>query len=196
MRRRYFLGLDGARGLSVSPCVGLAQRAVPARIGFLGGTSSSIGQTLLSCFLLGMRKFGWVEGRDFNLEIRWTEIQRQTRAIAPQKVAVFFSDLLDAVVVRKLHESNIRLAVVDEVHNWKGNANGSGQFRASFANAVPHKLLMTATPLQMGAEEMDRIFSYAATAGGTTAVVLDHIRGAKGLVSNCLHANYEFVKAL
>ncbi len=133
---------------------------------------------------------------DKDLEIRWTEIQRQTRAIAPQKVAVFFSDLLDAVVVRKLHESNIRLAVVDEVHNWKGNANGSGQFRASFANAVPHKLLMTATPLQMGAEEMDRIFSYAATAGGTTAVVLDHIRGAKGLVSNCLNANDEFVKAL
>ena len=31
------------------------------------------GQTLLSCFLSGLRKFGWTEGRDFKLEVRWTE---------------------------------------------------------------------------------------------------------------------------
>lgn len=130
------------------------------------------------------------------LQMHWDEIQRQPRNVDASTIVGFFSDLMDAVVQRKLHESNISLAVVDEVHNWKGNAHGSSQFRASFADAIPSKLLMTATPLQMGAEEMVRIFSYAASAGGQTAAVLDRIRGKDGLVSNCLAANDEFVKAL
>jgi putative ABC transport system substrate-binding protein len=73
MRRREFIGLVGAACVSVSPFVARAQRAKPARVGFLGGTSSSVGQTLLSCFLSSMRKLGWTEGRDFKLEVRWTE---------------------------------------------------------------------------------------------------------------------------
>ena len=73
MRRREFIGLVGAACVSVSPFVARAQRAVPARVGFLGGSSSPVGQTLLSCFLSGLRKFGWTEGRDFKLEVRWTE---------------------------------------------------------------------------------------------------------------------------
>jgi ABC-type uncharacterized transport system substrate-binding protein len=73
MRRREFIGLAGAACLSVSPFAAQAQRAVPARVGFLGGSSSAIGQTLLSCFLSELRKFGWTDGRDFKLEVRWTE---------------------------------------------------------------------------------------------------------------------------
>jgi putative ABC transport system substrate-binding protein len=42
-------------------------------VGFLGGSSSAVGQTLLSCFLSELRKFGWTEGRDYKLEVRWTE---------------------------------------------------------------------------------------------------------------------------
>ena len=34
---------------------------------------SAVGQTLLSCFLSEFRKLGWTEGRDFKLEVRWTE---------------------------------------------------------------------------------------------------------------------------
>ena len=37
------------------------------------GSSSAVGQTLLSCFLSEFRKLGWTEGRDFKLEVRWTE---------------------------------------------------------------------------------------------------------------------------
>lgn len=73
MRRRAFLGLAGAAVLSASPFAVQAQRAVPARLGFLGGSSSAIGQTLLSCFLAEMRKLGWIDGKDFKLEVRWTE---------------------------------------------------------------------------------------------------------------------------
>ena len=73
MRRREFIGLASAACLSVSAFAARAQRAVPARVGFLGGSSSAVGQTLLSCFLSELRKFGWTEGRDFKLELRWTE---------------------------------------------------------------------------------------------------------------------------
>ncbi|MGX1325277.1 putative ABC transport system substrate-binding protein [Bradyrhizobium sp. USDA 377] len=73
MGRREFIGMVGAACVSVSPFVARAQRSVPARVGFLGGTSSPVGQTLLACFLSGLRKFGWTEGRDFKLELRWTE---------------------------------------------------------------------------------------------------------------------------
>jgi putative ABC transport system substrate-binding protein len=73
VRRREFIGLASAACLSVSAFAARAQRAVPARVGFLGGSSSAVGQTLLSCFLSELRKFGWTEGRDFKLEVRWTE---------------------------------------------------------------------------------------------------------------------------
>src|SRR2546423_252873 len=73
MRRREFIGLVSAACLPASPFVARAQRAVSARVGFLGGSSSSVGQTLLSCFLSGLGRFGWIEGRDFKLEVRWTE---------------------------------------------------------------------------------------------------------------------------
>jgi putative ABC transport system substrate-binding protein len=73
MRRREFIGLASAACLSVSTFAARAQRAVPARVGFLGGSSSAVGRTLLSCFLSELRKFGWTEGRDFKLEVRWTE---------------------------------------------------------------------------------------------------------------------------
>ena len=73
MRRREFLRLGGAGCLIISPLRARAQRAAPAKIGFLGGTSSTVGQTLLSCFLSELRNRGWTEGRDFKLEIRWTE---------------------------------------------------------------------------------------------------------------------------
>src|SRR5262245_59811040 len=70
MRRREFIGLVSAACLA-APAFGA--RSAPARVGFLGGSSSPVGQTLLSCFLSELRKLGWTEGRDFKLEIRWTE---------------------------------------------------------------------------------------------------------------------------
>ncbi|MES2978009.1 MAG: helicase-related protein [Pseudomonadota bacterium] len=133
---------------------------------------------------------------DETLRKRWLLIERKADTAGQNKISAFFSDLLDAVVLRKLHESNIKLAVVDEVHNWKGSANGSTQFKATFAKAVPHKLLMTATPLQLGPEEMARIFGYAVTPDGPTSRVLDLIAGDDGLVSRCLDANNEFLKSL
>lgn len=57
----------------MAPFGARAQRAAPARVGFLGGSSSTAGQALLSCFLAELTKIGWTEGRDFKLEIRWTE---------------------------------------------------------------------------------------------------------------------------
>ncbi|HKH00169.1 MAG TPA: ABC transporter substrate-binding protein [Bradyrhizobium sp.] len=73
MNRREFIGLAGAACVSVMPFAARAQRSVPARVGFLGGSSSPAGQALFSCFISELRKFGWTEDRDFKLEVRWTE---------------------------------------------------------------------------------------------------------------------------
>lgn len=73
MRRREFIGLACAGWLSAATFAARAQRPAPARVGFLGGSSSAVGLRLLSCFLSEMRNFGWTEGRDFKLEVRWTE---------------------------------------------------------------------------------------------------------------------------
>lgn len=73
MKRREFIGLAGAACVSVMSFAARAQRSVPPRVGFLGGSSSTAGQALLSCFMSELRKFGWTEGRDFKLEVRWTE---------------------------------------------------------------------------------------------------------------------------
>jgi putative tryptophan/tyrosine transport system substrate-binding protein len=73
MKRREFIRLTAAAFVSMAPFSARAQRSVPARVGFLGGSSSAAGQALLSCFTSELRKFGWNEGRDFTLEVRWTE---------------------------------------------------------------------------------------------------------------------------
>jgi ABC-type uncharacterized transport system substrate-binding protein len=46
---------------------------MPLKLGYPGGGSTSGGQALLTCFLAGLRELGWIEGKYFIMEIRWTE---------------------------------------------------------------------------------------------------------------------------
>lgn len=133
---------------------------------------------------------------DASLRERWNGILRDLDHVASNAVTSFFSDLLDRVVALKLRKANIELAVVDEVHNWKSGANGSEQFRDHFADAIPHKLLMSATPFQLAEDEMARIFGFATKDDGPTAQVVNRIHGEQGLVARCLQANEAFVVAL
>ena len=71
MRRREFLGLVGAAAawpLGVS-----AQRAKQAIIGYLFTSAPDAAgqQGLIGSFREGMRDLGYVEGRDFTLELRF-----------------------------------------------------------------------------------------------------------------------------
>jgi superfamily II DNA or RNA helicase len=134
---------------------------------------------------------------DGDVEVRrvWNEIVRDPAAIGQGGIKNFFADLLDRVISHKLEQSGIQLAVVDEVHNWKSGANGARDFRQNFADAIPRKLLMSATPFQLAEGEMRKVFGFAIRPGGPTQQVLDRMFGPGGLVDGCLGANQRFREA-
>ena len=72
MKRRHFITLLG--GVAAWPLSGQAQPAgkVP-RLGFLGSASSSGSAKAVDSFRMGLRDFGYVEGRNLVIEFRWAE---------------------------------------------------------------------------------------------------------------------------
>jgi putative ABC transport system substrate-binding protein len=73
IRRREFITLLGGAAVAW-PCNGLGQ-SPPKRplIGFLGAGSKAAGARYYSGFPLGMRDFGYVEGRDYGIEDRYAD---------------------------------------------------------------------------------------------------------------------------
>jgi putative tryptophan/tyrosine transport system substrate-binding protein len=72
MRRRAFLGVLGSAALW--PMVARAQQSGPVRrIGVLmgGGESDQEGQSSVAAFREGLRKLGWIEGSNSEIDIRW-----------------------------------------------------------------------------------------------------------------------------
>jgi ABC-type uncharacterized transport system substrate-binding protein len=73
MDRRAFIGRV-AGGVLAAPLAAFAQQAGKiARIGFLGATSASGYAKQLDGFRLGLRDFGYMEGKNIVLEYRWAE---------------------------------------------------------------------------------------------------------------------------
>ena len=73
MDRRAFIGRV-AGGVLAAPLAAFAQQAGKiARIGFLGATSASSYAKQLDGFRLGLRDFGYMEGKNIVLEYRWAE---------------------------------------------------------------------------------------------------------------------------
>ena len=73
MKRREFITLLGGAA-ALWPCNGLAQ-SPPKRplIGFLGAGSKAAGARYYSGFPVGMRDFGYAEGRDYGVEDRYAD---------------------------------------------------------------------------------------------------------------------------
>ena len=125
------------------------------------------------------------------LASRWSAIVNGTEKDIPDT----FKKILAAVIAQKLSTSGIDLAVVDEVHNWKGRTNGAIDFRTGFATHVPHKLIMSATPFQLEEGEMRSVFENVARGGGKTWQTLQALYGSN-IVADCLAANERLLQAL
>ncbi|CAG9172485.1 RNA polymerase-associated protein RapA [Cupriavidus laharis] len=125
---------------------------------------------------------------DDALQAEWRSLKDAPEA---GRMKAFLRTLTDAVISRKLKESGIKLAVIDEAHNWKDGKNGGGEFKKIFAPAIPRKLLMSATPFQLAENEMLRVFAHAADPSGRTQQVLASQGEA---VSQCLAANASFAR--
>jgi len=116
-----------------------------------------------------------------------------------ENIATTFKAILSAVVAQKLAESGINLAVVDEVHNWKGRTNGATDFRMGFAPYVPKKLIMSATPFQLEEREMQQVFENVARPDphGKTWQTLQALYGTdSNIVDDCISANKDLLSAL
>ena len=125
------------------------------------------------------------------LASRWTDIV-DGRA---ENIPATFKAILAAVIAKKLAESHIDLAVVDEVHNWKDKTNGAADFKAGFAPYVERKLIMSATPFQLEEQEMKRVFENVARRDGKTWQTLQALYESN-IVADCLVANANLMQAL
>jgi superfamily II DNA or RNA helicase len=101
-------------------------------------------------------------------------------------------DLSDRIVETKLREANIVLSVIDEVHNWKNGGNGAQDFAQVFREAIPNKLMMSATPFQLHQNELGRIFEFVAAADDLSLDVVRQLIAPDGPASRCLAASARF----
>lgn len=104
----------------------------------------------------------------------------------------FFNQLGNLVFATQLARANIGLAVVDEVHNWKGGAYGAQAFRDFYAPAIRHKLMLSATPFQMDEGEMARLFDFVQARGGKSEATMQALYSPDGEIANCLVASDAF----
>ena len=104
-------------------------------------------------------------------------------------------DLSDRIVETKLREANIVLSVIDEVHNWKNGGNGAQDFAQLFREAIPNKLMMSATPFQLHQDELGRIFEFVAAENDQSLAVVRQLLAPDGPASRCLAASARFQDA-
>src|SRR5262245_56280235 len=108
MHRRYVLTLLGA--LAAASAWPLAARAQQQkRVGVLmSRIATEPWQSLLTIFKQGMRKLGWIEGQNLQVEVRWSAYDPNlTLAYATDLVGLFKPDVL-------LSQSSVNLAALQQ----------------------------------------------------------------------------------
>lgn len=100
--------------------------------------------------------------------------------------------LSDRIVETKLRKAKIVLSVIDEVHNWKNGGNGAEDFARVFRNAIPNKLMISATPFQLHQDELGRIFDFVAPEHDQSLEVVRQLIAPDGPASRCLAASARF----
>lgn len=134
-------------------------------------------------------------------DVHWEEWSRLRSAMLAgdaSDVPAFFVRMRDQIFENKLQRSGIGLAVIDEVHNWKGGKHNAESFRKNYSTLIPHKLIMSATPFQIEEDEIRKVFSFITNCAVTSKSwsLVDELFGAdKRLVTACLDASKAFAAA-
>jgi putative ABC transport system substrate-binding protein len=160
MRRRDFITLLGSAA-ATWPLVASAQRPIPV-IGFLAG-GSAIDQESRSVdpFRQGLRKTGYIEGRNVAIEFHFAEFQydklpAMARELASRQVAVITTtDIASTIAAKKATTTipivftfgadPVQLGVVDSLNRPAGNLTGVS-FLSNLLNAKLFELLHEVVP--------------------------------------------------
>src|SRR5262245_22296473 len=70
MRRREFVGLIG--GAAAWPLAAGAQQVKRVAVLMVAAATDPAAQANLATFVQGLRKLGWIEGQNLQLEVRWS----------------------------------------------------------------------------------------------------------------------------
>jgi putative ABC transport system substrate-binding protein len=101
MRRRDFITLLSGAAVAPLMLLPLAARAQqPKRVGVLisGAAADPTWQARLATFVQGLRKLGWIDGENLQIEMRWNAADvNLTQAYATDLVGLFKPDVLLAV---------------------------------------------------------------------------------------------------
>src|SRR4051794_846330 len=102
MRRREFITLLGGAA-ATWPLAARAQQLKRVGALMLGTATEQTGAVYLGLFVQGMRKLGWIEGQNLQLEVRWSagEINLM-QAYATDLVQLFKPDVLVAASTSNL----------------------------------------------------------------------------------------------
>jgi hypothetical protein len=72
----------------------------------------------------------------------------------------FLKQVVEDFIDYRLENANFDMCIVDEVHNWKsGTSNNASVFQSRFSGLFNKKLVMSATPIQLGIRELKSVFS-------------------------------------
>jgi len=130
-----------------------------------------------------------------DVQFRWRPISEAIvcgNADAARDAQYFFNELGNQIFKSQLAQANIGLAVIDEVHNWKGGAHGAQAFRDLYAPGIRNKLMMSATPFQMEEGELGRLFSFVQRHGGLSEAVMKELSAPSGEISRCIASSSDF----
>ena len=97
MRRREFIGLvGGGAAVAWSHAVRAQQAERPRRIGFLtfSAESDPEGQASVAAFREELRKLGWIEGRNIEIDIRWAAADVELMKRFAKELAALQPDLI------------------------------------------------------------------------------------------------------
>ena len=118
MRRREFITRFASAATVVSPLIALAQQ--PERVRRIGvlmgyGESDPEGRALLSTFVQRLGEFGWIDGRNLRMELRWgagsvDRMRMMAKELVELQPEVIFSHTTAATAA--LHRETLTIPIV------------------------------------------------------------------------------------
>jgi putative tryptophan/tyrosine transport system substrate-binding protein len=152
MRRREFIAVLGGAAAAWWPLAAHSQALDkrPRRIAYLSGTSRTATANVHAAFLEGMRSHGYVEGRDFEMDYRWSEGHLERMSTLAEELVRSKPDLIFASI----------MPAVVAVHD--------------LTNTIPIVCPLLADPVRLGLVKSD------ARPGGTVTGLLLFVEGLPG----------------